>query len=124
MKTTRVDSMNIFLLYIEAIEQDVQLQAVNYKVIAVDLYVEYCDRLFFVTMTDCKHDFYKDIINKEFDDIMKELSQKFNEKISKRNEAKVSNITILIEDKNDSRPIQSLKDNGYLLKLYSIITLH
>ena len=124
MKTTRVDRMDIFLLYIEAIEQDVQLQAVNYKVIAVDLYVEYCDRLFFVTMTDCNPDFYMEIINKEFDDIMKELSQKFNEKISKRNEAKVSNITILIEDKNDSRPIQSLKDNGYLLKLYSIITLH
>ena len=124
MKTTRVDSMNIFLLYIEAIEQDVQLQAVNYKVIAVDLYVEYCDRLFFVTMTDCNPDFYMEIINKEFDDIMKELSQKFNEKISKRNEAKVSNITILIEDKNDSRPIQSLKDNGYLLKLCSIIPLY
>ena len=124
MKTTRVDSMNIFLLYIEAIEQDVQLQAVNYKVIAVDLYVEYCDRLFFVTMTDCNPDFYMEIINKEFDDIMKELSQKFNEKISKRNEAKVSNITILIEDKNDSRPIQSLKDNGYLLNLYSIIPLN
>ena len=80
----------------------------------MDLYTEHCIYLFFAEMTDCKPDFYKHIIDKEFDDIMKELSQNLIQNISNSNET--SKIDILIEDTNNSHPIQSLKDNGYFSK--------
>ena len=114
MKNIRIDKMTLFLTYFEAIVEDVKLDHLNYKEVALVLYNEFCEYLYFNHMRDCKPDFYKDIMTKGFDGVMQDLDRYFNKHnySAELRSHKFSNMSILIEDKNDFHPIQSLKNHG------------
>ena len=115
IKTVRLDTMDSFVPYLEAIEQVIKSDHLNYKTIALDLWNEYCDHVFFSYMRKCPSEFYEDIITKGFDGVMQRLQHYFNLKLSAdlKNDT-FSDIEIFIDDKNDLHPIRSLKQNGYL----------
>ena len=106
----------MFIGYLEAVEDVVKIGNLNYKIVAEDFYNSFCEHLFFAELEVCESQFYQDLITEDFKYVMKELYYDIDYGMSPYsvNTDSIWNWDIWIDDNNDSQPIQTLKDNGWV----------
>ena len=121
MKTTRVHSLNNFVGYLEAVEDVVKIGNLNYKLVAEDFYNAYCEHLFFATLEVCESDeseFHQILFTEDLKYVRNLLDHHITVvlKYAPNNWYSInfSNLDIKIIDNDNSQPIQTLKDNGWV----------
>ena len=70
--------MNIPLRYLEAIEEVVRVDHLNYKVLAEDFYNVFCQHVFFGTLEVCEAQFYQALITNDYNDVVSQLNKFVN----------------------------------------------
>ena len=117
MKVTRINSMNSILSYVQDLNGIAQISKLNYKSLVVDIYTEFCDQVFFITLKKCHTLFYIEIIKEKFSHITDELTRYLDfgmREFLPHQTGHFFKDPIWIEDTEESNPIQRIKNNGYI----------